>query len=191
MRKVVVMNRVSLDGFFTGPKGEIDWFIHDPEIDQALHEAGPDAIPADTVLFGRITYQMFEAHWPKAAVDPNAPEGERATGRELNAMTKVVFSRTLKEVTWVNSRLVKSEPAEEVRKLKQGTGNTMIIFGSGSIAQQLAAEGLIDEYLLIVTPVALGAGKLMFEGVNRLELKLVEARGFKSGNVLLHYQSNV
>ncbi len=191
MRKVVVMNRVSLDGFFAGPNGEIDWFIHDPEVDQALHAADPDAVPADTVLFGRVTYKMFEAHWPKAAVDPNAPEGERAMGRELNEMTKVVFSRTLKEVTWVNSRLARSEPAEEVRKLKQGPGNTILIFGCGTIVQQLAAAGLIDEYLLIVTPVALGTGKSMFDGVQRLKLKLVEARGFKSGNVLLHYRSSV
>ena len=189
MRKVVVINRVSLDGFFAGPHGEMDWFIPDPEVDKALHEGGTDTVPADTVLFGRVTYQLFEAHWPKAASDPNAPEGERATGRELNAMTKVVFSRTLQEVNWVNSQLAKGDLASEVQKLKRGAGGTMLIFGAGTIVQQLAAAGLIDEYMLCVTPVILGAGKSMFIGVNRQQLKLVKARDFKSGNVLLHYKT--
>lgn len=184
MRKVIMLNRVSLDGFFAGPNGEIyDWFINDPEVDKAAHEMAQ----ADTILFGRVTYQMFESVWPKVAVDPNAPKEARITANEVNQMTKVVFSKTLKEVTWENSKLFKGNLAEEVRKLKQGNGPDLMIFGSGTIVQQLADEGLLDEYLFVVTPVVLGAGKPLFTDVQKFNLELLEARDFNSGNVLLHY----
>ena len=186
MRKVIMLNRVSVDGFFAGPNGEIDWFIHDPEVDKAAHEM----MQADTLLFGRLTYEMFFSYWPHVAADPNASIGERALAGELSLMTKVVFSTTLKEVKWENSRLSKGDLAEEVRKLKQGDGTDITIFGSGSIVQQLANEGLIDGYLIIVTPVVLGAGKTLFSDVEKTNLELVGARSFRSGNVLLHYEAD-
>jgi dihydrofolate reductase len=178
-----MFNRVSVDGFFAGPNGEIDWFVMDPNVDKALHEM----MQPDTILFGRVTYQLFEGHWPKVATDPNAPKEARIIANELNEMTKVVFSKTLKEVTWENSKLVKGNLAKEVRKLKQGNGHDIVTFGSGTIVQQLTAEGLIDEYLFVVTPVILGAGKPLFKDVKKLNLELLETRDFKSGNVLLTY----
>jgi dihydrofolate reductase len=184
MRKIEMLNRVSLDGFFAGPKGEIDWFIHDPEVEKAAHEM----MNPDTLLLGRVTYQMFESYWPSVGKDPNAPQDARRTANELNQMTKVVFSRTLKEVTWENTKLAKEDLAEEVKKLKQGEGPDITIFGSGTIVQQLARKGLIDEYLLTVTPVVLGAGKPLFKDLNRFSLKLLETRNFTSGNVMLHYE---
>lgn len=184
MRKVIMFNRVSLDGFFAGPKGEINWFVVDPEVDKAAHEMAQ----ADTILFGRVTYQLFESVWPKVAVDPNAPKEVRIIANEVNEMTKVVFSTTLKEVTWENSKLFKGNLVEEVWNLKQGNGPDMLIFGSGTIVQQLAGEGLIDEYLILVTPVILGTGKLLFKDVKKFNLELLETRDFNSGNVLLHYR---
>lgn len=184
MRQIVVFNRISLDGFFAGPNGEIDWFIRDADLDKAIHGTGR----SDMLLMGRLTYQMFEAVWPKMAADPNAPKELQDTGRELNEMTKVVFSRTLKEASWVNSRLLPGGLADEARRLREGDGPTILIFGSGSLIQQLALAGLIDEYFLALTPVVLGAGKSMFTGVDRLSLKLVDSQAFASGNVLLHYR---
>lgn len=184
MRQVVMLNRVSLDSFFAGPNGEIDWGIPDPEVDKVAHGVAH----ADTILLGRVTYQMFENTWPRIAADPNAPLDARKTADEVEEMTKVVFSRTMKQVTWGKSRLLQGNPAEEVAKLKQGDGLDMIIFGSGTIVQQLTDAGLIDEYLLVVTPVVLGAGKPLFRGVNRRALELLETKDFKSGNVLLHYR---
>jgi len=183
MRKIVMSNRVSIDGFFAGPNGEIDRFIRDPEIDKALHEM----MQPDTILFGRVTYQMFESYWPHVATDPNAPREARVLANELNEMTKVVFSETLKTVTWVNSKLVKGDVTKEVSKLKQGKGSDMVIFGSGTIVQQVEDEGLIDEYLIAVTPVVLGTGKPLFKDVKKFNLKLLETRDFNSDNVLLHY----
>jgi len=187
MRKVVLFNRISIDGFFAGPNGEIDWFVQDPEVDKATHQM----MHPDTILFGRLTYQMFESYWPHLASDPNAPKEFLVLANELNQMTKVVFSKTLKEVTWVNSKLVKGNVPEEVRKLKQGAGLEIVIFGSGTIVQQLAGEGLIDEYLILASPVVLGTGKLLFKDVKKSSLKLLGARDFNSGNVLLHYSSAI
>jgi dihydrofolate reductase len=185
MRKIVMLNRVSVDGFYAGPNGEIDWFIHDPEVDKAAHEL----MNPDTILFGRVTYRMFEGYWPHVAADPNADEGARILADELNRMTKMVFSNTLREVAWVNTELVAGEIAEQVARIKQGDGADITIFGSGTIVQQLANYGLIDEYLITVTPVVLGEGKPLFQGVRRFGLKLLESRRFPSGNVLLHYET--
>src|SRR4051812_6027332 len=172
MRKVIMFNRISIDGFFAGPNGEIDWFVNDTEVDKALHEM----MQPDTILFGRVTYKMFESFWPHVATDPNAPTEARILANELNQMTKVVFSKTLKEVTWENSKLVKGDVTKEVSRLKQGEGPDIVIFGSGTIVQQLADEGLIDEYLIAVTPVVLGTGKLLFKNVKKHSLELLEAR---------------
>jgi dihydrofolate reductase len=185
MRKIVVSNWVSTDGFFAGPNGEIDWIVQDPGVSQATHEL----MKPDTLLAGRVSYQGFENFWPNVAKDPNSPEEMRKIADEMNEMTKIVFSRTLKEVTWENSKLINGNLIEEVQKLKKGKGADIVIFGSGTIVQQLANEGLIDEYLLAVSPVVLGTGKLLFKDVKKHGLELLEARNFDSGNVLLRYQT--
>ena len=184
MKKIIMLNRITIDGFFAGPKGENhEWFVADPEVDKAGREKVGEA---DTVLLGRVTYQLFESHWPKVAKDPKAPKEEQAIGKELTEMNKVVFSKTMKELSWENSTLIKDDLVKEVSKLKQGTGPGMLIFGSGTIVQQLTAERLIDEYLFVLTPVILGAGKTLFKDLKKNNLKLLDARNFKSGNVLLH-----
>jgi dihydrofolate reductase len=185
MKKIVMANWVSIDGYFAGPNGEIDWVVRDPEVDKAWHEVGD--MQTDTLLSGRLSYQMFENVWPGVAQDPNAPEGMRNLADEMNQLHKIVFSRTLKEVTWENSQLLHGDLIEEVQKLKQGDGPGMMIFGSGTIVAQLAGAGLIDEYLFTITPVVLGTGKRLFQDVKKLDLKLLETRDFKSGNVLLRY----
>src|SRR5688572_19636642 len=108
MKRIVVMNRITIDGCFAGPNGEIDWFIHDPEVDQAVHQL----MNPDTVLFGRLTYQMFEGYWPAVAQDPNAHPGARAIANELTQMTKVVFTKTLQSATWENTKLIQSDLIE-------------------------------------------------------------------------------
>jgi len=186
MRKIIMFNRVSMDGFFAGSHGEShEWFIQDQEVDKAAHEM----MEPDTVLFGRVTYQIFENHWPKQLSDPKATKEAKATANELKKMTKLVFSKTLKKVDWENSKLINGDLIEEVKKLKQGNGPDIVIFGSGTIVEQLTAAGLMDEYVFVVTPVILGAGKSLFNDVQKLDLKLLEVRDFKSGNVILHYKA--
>src|SRR5262245_17045550 len=119
MRRIVVFNKVSLDGFFAGPNGEIDWFGHD---DEAGDIARSGDGRADMILFGRVTYEMFASFWPHLQIGPDTPEDMQSMAKDLNRMTKVVFSTTLKEVTWQNSRIVRGNVVEEVRKLKEASG---------------------------------------------------------------------
>lgn len=184
MRKLIVFNSISIDGYYSGPNGATDWFIHDPEVDKASHEL----MNPDTILFGRVTYQMFVGYWPQVASNPQAPEGARQMAKELNQMTKVVFSTTQTEVTWENSKLYNGNLIEEVQKLKSDEGADITIFGSGTLVQQLAQEGLIDEYLRLVMPVVVGGGKRLFKDFIKTKLERLETRSFKSGVVLLHYR---
>jgi dihydrofolate reductase len=186
-----MINWVSVDGFFAGPNGEIDWMVRDPEVDKALHGPRPDepeSASSDTMLLGNTTYTMFENSWPQIAKDPNAPQELHKLAEEVIGMTKIVFSRTRKEVTWENSKLFGGNLVEETRELKQADGGPIIIFGSGSIVKQLSNAELIDTYLLVLTPVVLGKGKPLFQDVKKMNLRLLEARHFKSGNVLLRYE---
>jgi len=192
MRRIVMINWVSVDGLFAGPNGEIDWMVRDPEVDKALHGPRADKTPSesagsDTMLLGNVTYTMFENSWPQIAKDPNAPEALHKMADEVNGMTKLVFSRTRKEAPWENSKLLRGNLLEEVEKLKQSEGTDIIIFGSGTIVQQLSNAGFIDEYFVVMTPVVLGKGKALFQDVKKLNLKLLESRSFQSGNVLLRY----
>nr|WP_052475963.1 dihydrofolate reductase family protein [Cohnella kolymensis] len=111
----------------------------------------------------------------------------KAVAEQLTNLTKVVFSTKLREAAWANTRLFDGNIAEVVRKLKDEEGEDMLIMGSGTIAQQLANEGLIDEYMFIVTPVVAGEGKFLFEHVKQFSLSLIETKSFKSGNIVLHY----
>jgi dihydrofolate reductase len=192
MRRIVMFNWVSVDGFFAGPNGEIDWIIRDPAVDRALRQSGTNDEQAesggsDTMLLGNATYTMFENSWPQMARDPNAPEEMHKMADEVNRMTKVVFSRTRMEAPWENSRLLHGNLIEEVEKLKRGEGTPILIFGSGTIVQQLTDAGLIDEYFIAVTPVVLGKGKQLFREVQKRNLQLKDSRQFESGNVLLRY----
>jgi dihydrofolate reductase len=107
----------------------------------------------------------------------------------MNRAPKVVFSRTLDKATWNNTKLVKGDLATEVRNMKKEPGSDMVILGSGSIVSQLATEGVIDEYQVVLNPIVLGAGRTMFEGVKeKVALKQTKARTFGNGNVLLTYE---
>ena len=137
------------------------------------------------MLLGNTTYTMFENSWPQMARDPNASEAMHKMADEVNRMNKVVFSRTRKAVSWENSRLLHGNLTEEVERLKQGEGTSILVFGSGTIVQQLTDAGLIDEYFIAVTPVVLGKGKQLFREVQKRNLQLKQSRQFESGNVLL------
>ena len=191
-----MFNWVTADGYFAAPDGNLDWVVPD----QAQAKRAAEEISRfDTVLFGRRTYEIFEAFWPHAVVDgngtvadPHFPERRsRETGViaiALNKMMKLVFSKTLKDVTWGNSRLLRELDPREIEALKRQSGKDMIIFGSGSIVSQLTQHGLIDEYEFVVCPILLGKGQLLLSGVtNRLGLDLSEVKGLPSGDVMLRY----
>jgi dihydrofolate reductase len=200
MRRIVMFNRVSADGYFADANGGLGWVMPEPELDR---EAASGLSGTGTILFGRRTYEMFESFWPHAirddgstAADPHAPgrisPEMRSFAEWINAATKIVWSRTRSEVTWHNSHLLKEFDPAAVEELMRGEGGDMMIFGSGSIVAQLTAHGLIDEYQLIVGPVLLGAGRpwLADAPAAAARLELVESTPFPSGNVRLRYVPN-
>jgi dihydrofolate reductase len=188
MRKVTVTMWITLDGFIAGPNEEINWVTEIYDEEMGKYETNLVSA-ADTLLLGRKTYESFAGAWPKVPENPSASTGEVEFARKLNAMRKIVFSKTLEKVEWNNSRLVKNNIVEEVAKLKQGPGKDVIIYGSASIVQTLMNLGFIDEYQLLVHPVVLGSGKPLFKNNKvRINLKLVKTKTHSSGVVVLCYQ---
>ena len=194
-RRIVAFDWLTADGYFAGRDDNLSWVVPDDE--QA--KAAAAGIPAaDTVLFGRRTYQIFEGFWRKAlqdsstAPDPHRPgqrsEEHRAIAVWMNNATKLVFSRTLNAVTWNNARLVRELDLDEITALKQRPGKSIMIFGSGSIVSQLTQRGLIDEYQFVVCPVFLGDGRRLLEGTSEsVTLDLLETRQYPSGDLSLRY----
>ncbi len=185
MRKINVFENISLDGFFAGPNGEIDWFVAHPSSQEENEYAIDSAKSTGTLLFGRVTFELMASYWPTADAKKNSP----ILAERMNNLPKIVFSRTLDKVKWQNTRLVRDNIEEEIAKMKNQPGKDMTILGSGGIVSTFAQRGLIDDYEFMVNPIVLGAGRSILSGVkDRLHLKLLNTRTFKSGNVLLQYQ---
>jgi dihydrofolate reductase len=182
MRKLVIFNFTTLNGYFEGLGGDLSWHRHGEEESKFASESvGQGGV----LLFGRITYEHMASYWPT----PQAMQQAPAVAEGMNKAEKIVFSRTLKKADWENTRIIGEDVAGAVRQLKQMPGKDMCLLGSGSILTQLADAGLIDEYQFMVDPVALGDGTPTFRGLRRkLDLKLISTRAFKSGVVLLSYQ---
>jgi dihydrofolate reductase len=152
MRKIIVSNLVSVDGFICGPNGEFDWQVVNDEFfayaEDMLNET-------DSLIFGRKTYEMMASFWPTEEAKKNDP----VIAGKMNSLQKIVFSTTLNKAGWENSVLIKDDVKEKVLKLKQQPGKDMVILGSGEIVSAFTQLGLIDEYKFIINPIILGAGK--------------------------------
>jgi dihydrofolate reductase len=185
MPKLTVFSHVSLDGYFVDRNGQMNWAQADQQYAEWNAFVSGNASGDGTLVFGRVTYDMMAGFWPTPVAAQMMPE----VAAGMNRAAKVVFSRTLTEASWQNTTLLKGGPADEMRRLKGGTGTDMVILGSGTLVAQLAADKLIDVFQLVVNPVVLGAGRTLFDGVQeRLPLRQVESRAFRNGNVLLTYQ---
>jgi dihydrofolate reductase len=178
MARLMAFNQVSLDGYFVDSNGDMSWAHKDD--DEWREFAASNASGEGRLLFGRITYELMKSYWPTPLAMQNPVVAE-----SMNSLPKIVFSRTLRQPTWNNTRIINGDLAEEVRKLKQEPEPDIAILGSGSIIAQLAGEGLIDEYQVVVNPIALGGGRTMFEGIKE---KLTLTRTFANGNLLIRYE---
>jgi dihydrofolate reductase len=182
MRKVLFFMLISVNGYFEGPDRNINWH----NVDEEFNEFAVEQLnTVDTLLFGRTTYELMAGYWPT----PAAIAADPVTAEKMNSLPKIVFSKTLSKVEWQNTRLIKEDYIKEISKLKQQPGRDLIIFGSSDLAVTFLQHNLIDEYRIMVNPVVLGGGKPLFKGIkNRFNLKLLRAKTFKSGNVLLYYE---
>jgi dihydrofolate reductase len=185
MPRLVVFENITLDGYFSGPDGDLGWSHRggkDPEWDEFVAD---NASGGGQLLLGRKTYELMASYWPTPQAARNDPE----VAKGMNSLPKVVFSRTLAKPAWSNTTVKKGDLAEEVRKMKNTPGEHIAILGSGSIVSQLAKEGLVDEYQIVVHPVVLGKGRTVFEGLEkRQSLKRIKTRAFNNGNVLMCYE---
>jgi len=187
MRRVIVSNVMSLDGFVSGPNGELDWFVYAGFVKGT--EFGEYArtvmSSVDAILLGRLIYEEFSSYWPTAKND------DPVITERINNLPKFVFSRSLKQVAWGDggtARLIKEDAAVAVRKMKRESGRDMVVYGSATLVSALMKAGLIDEYQLVVHPVVLGKGRPEFKDLTqRYPLSLIDVKQFKSGAVKLVY----
>jgi dihydrofolate reductase len=179
VRKLFWQMNVTLDGFIEGPNRELNYTAEmaDPDFDSYASDM---LRSIDGMLLGRRTYELFAGYWPSAT-------GQDAD--RMNELSKIVFSRTLNEVAWKNSRLVKGSVGDEIARLKKQEGRDLALFGSADLAATLIRLGAIDEYRIFVTPVVLGSGTPMFkDGESTIPLKLLKEAKWSSGIVALWYQ---
>ena len=183
MRKLIAAINMTLDGFCNHTA-----MIADEEIHQHYNELLSNA---GTLIYGRITYQLMESHWPSVVKKPtgNKPMDEFAV--LIDNISKIVFSRTLKNVNWKNTKLKKEVIKEDVLELKQSSngGGKNILVGSPSLIVALTQLDLIDEYQLGVQPTVLGSGLPLFKNIkDRVNLKLLKTKTFGCGAVALYYE---
>lgn len=180
MGQLIAFTSISLDGYFTDADGDMGWAHRsDPEWDAFVAgNAGSDG----TLLFGRVTYEQMASFWPTPAARQWAPD----VAKGMTRASKVVFSRSLENAAWANTRLVGDGMLDAVRALKRDTPQDLVVLGSGSIVSQLAQEDLVDEYQTVLVPIVLGGGRTLFEGLDHHQpLQLRRSQAFSNGNVVL------
>ena len=176
----------TIDGFIEGPHQELDWTIADAELHdfyaKLLEEAG-------LIIFGRVTYQLMASYWPTAGSDPHATPAEKRFANALNPKKKIVFSKTLKNVDW-NTQVMDEFDPRQIQALREGEGGPIFIDGA-SMAHAFFESSLVDEYIPVIHPVAIGRGKAVFAGLAaQPKLDLQWSKRFASGAVALCYKVN-
>jgi len=195
-RRVVVAEFVTLDGYMIGPDEDISWVSEGFDPQMAEDVAVDISTTYDLFVFGRVTYDIFVPYWPHAvpydegdALNPSEGKEDPRIIRALNELPKVVFSTTLAEADWANTRVVAGGVEDEIRRLKKEPGKAIGIQGSASIVHVLARADLVDEYHLYQHPVLLGDGKVLFPaGHGRQNLDLTRLTRYDNGVVALTYE---
>lgn len=179
--------QISLDGFVAGTNGEMDWMVWD--WDEVLKNYTSELTEsADTFLMGRATGEGMAVYWPTVASNPESKEEDKWMAERLNNLPKVIFSKKITSINWINAR-VANDIIEEVNELKKEPGKDIIIYGGARIVSSFIRENLIDEYHLFVNPVCIGKGKSIFNKTDgRLDLKLTNTTVSKTGIIILHYE---
>jgi dihydrofolate reductase len=187
MSTISVFIHLSADGMFAGPNDEIDWFHDVPKDDEHDQYSHQQAQTGHALLFGRKTYEMMKSYWPTEQAIKTDPR----MAEVMNNSRKIIVSKTLKSVeegpNWKNLELIREIDRDQISKLKESVDITTL--GSGSVVQQLANLGLIDEYQLTVVPIILGSGKPLFKDVRKMKLNLADSKRFKNGLLVLKYRA--
>jgi dihydrofolate reductase len=184
MGRLVVFCNLSLDGYYSGRNGDISWFRagtdaeYDAFISEHITSDGP-------LILGRVTYEMMASYWPTPEAFARLP----VVAEQMNKRPKIVFSRTIREPSWQNTRIIRDDLRAVLRELKTELALDVTILGSGNIVAQLAGEGVIDEYQIVINPVAIGVGRTLFGGLaHQICLTLISTRTFGNGRVYARYK---
>lgn len=185
MGKLILSMMTSLDGFVAGSNNELDWVVWEEEMDRDSAELMQSV---DTMLVGYGAYKDMVGYWPAALTKPGS-ESEGAFAQLINEKPKVIISQTEQELLWKNEELlVVTDLAKQVMDLKESKGD-IVFYGGAGLAQSMVAAGVIDEYRLYVSPVAIGKGKALFSGVSaHIKMHATVAKVYESGAVMLHYK---
>lgn len=182
MRKLIAETLISLDGYFEDNNKGLSWHNVDQEFDNYTIEMLGSM---GTLLFGRVTYELMESFWPSE----EAIKADPIVAKYMNELPKVVFSKKLKTATWNNTKVVNTNIADEVKKLKEQPGKNIALFASSNLAKTFFEHNLIDEFHFLINPVVLGSGYSFLNGLQtKQKLRLINSRVFNSGNVLLCYE---
>ncbi|MDB5102898.1 MAG: dihydrofolate reductase [Fibrobacteres bacterium] len=180
MRKLIAAINMTIDGFCDHTAGIPDEELHQ-HYSELIRNSG-------ALVYGRITYQLMESHWPTVVKNPTGNKPMDDFAMTIEDIPKIVFSRTLNQVGWKNVRLAKREVKEEISVLKQQPGKDILV-GSPSLIVQCMKLNLIDEYQLCVHPVVIGSGLPLFKNINeRTVLRLSKTKTFRSGSITLYYE---
>ncbi|WP_127582904.1 dihydrofolate reductase family protein [Paenibacillus koleovorans] len=188
MRKVVVFLHQSLDGIVEGPNGPMDigWVSYDDQL--ALH-AQEILSTVDTIVWGRNTYLVMYAYWPTVPSNPMAPKHAVEHAHWVEAVQKVVFSTTLEQADWNNTRLERGNLVEVITELKNQPGNDIMVLGSPRLAHTMMQLGLVDVFKMTISPVVLGKGLPYFQSIDsQINLRLTRHQIFPSGVISAVYE---
>lgn len=179
MGKVILQMYVTLDGLVAGPNSELDWIFK--VADEECGKYADDLLSSSgIILFGRVLSKEFLNYWP---TDTSEFAGK------INNLPKIIFSKTISTIEWPNVTVVKENLADEITRLKQTEDKNLILYGGAGIVQSFINLEIIDEYHLMVAPIALGNGLSLFKGLNsQLDLKLMNSKTTPSGVVISHYE---
>jgi dihydrofolate reductase len=186
LRRIVASEFISADGYIVGPNEDMSWVMNN--FNEEMGKYARELMSSmDTVLLGRVTYQIMVNAWP------NMTEEQSPGADAMNRAVKVILSKTLKAAPWGKyepAKVISSDVERRVRELKQQPGRTIVIYGSARVVQSLTRMGLVDEYQLLVHPVFLGDGKRLFEGMaGQTNLKLSRTQTFANGVNVLYYET--
>jgi dihydrofolate reductase len=185
-RRLYVSMAVSLDGFIEGPQRELDWFQDgDPEFERYCDEM-LDSV--GLALYGRRSYELMLQYWPNAEKNPRS-DADLGFARKINALPKIVLSRTLETAEWSNTTLITDDVGERIRELKRAPGKPIVAWAGADLVRTLSELDLVDEYRLIVHPVLLGTGTPLFKGLTeRRKLRLSRTTQLGKSLVVLCYE---
>ncbi len=179
---------LSLDGFMSGPRDELDWHVESwsEEMAEKLLELLNDT---DTLIFGRVTYEAMSKYWTFRPLEQDFPSQDQAIADQMNRHEKIVFTRKLTQTLGKNTRVVNGEATEEIARLRRRQGKNILILGSGKLVSSCISSGIVDEYCLWIHPVLLGKGNPLFNNLKEsIRLKLTDACILNPGIALMHYQ---